>query len=77
MRSKITDKFQTTIHREIREKLKISRNDYIEWKLEKGVVIVTPVNKPFLKMKGIIKVGKGSIKKDIQNARERIAREVE
>ncbi len=34
MRSKITDKFQTTVPKKIRESLKLSRNDYIEWKNE-------------------------------------------
>ena len=73
MRSKITDKYQITIPKKIREKLKLSRNDIIEWKLERGLVIVEPINKPFLKFKGSIKIGKGNIEIDIKKARKRIA----
>ena len=74
MRSKITDKFQTTVPKEIREKLKISRNDYIEWKYSGGMVIVEPVQRPFLKYRGSIHAGTGDIKTDILKARENCAR---
>ena len=68
MKSKITDKFQITIPKQVREKLKLSRSDYLEWKFEKGYVIVEPVYDSILNYKGKVKVGKGSIEKDIKKA---------
>ncbi len=76
MKSKITDKFQTTVPREIREKLKLSRNDYIDWRIEKGYVIIEPVKKSLLDLKGCITVGEGNIRDDIERARNTIAGKV-
>ena len=65
MISKITDKFQITIPKKIRQILKLSRSDIIEWKIEKGLLTIEPLSKPFLAYKGKIDVGKGDIKRDI------------
>ena len=70
MRSKITSKFQTTIPREIRDCLHLIVSDSIEWKIEKNKILVEPVNKPFLKYKGSIKIESGNIKEDILEARK-------
>ena len=70
MRSSVTSKFQTTIPKEVRKRLKISVNDTLEWKIEKGTAVVTPLKKPFLKHKNSVKVGAGDIVNDINNARE-------
>ena len=69
MKSKITSKYQTTIPREIRDRLNLSVSDSIEWKIEKDKILVGPVNKPFLKYKGSIKIKSGNIKEDIVKAR--------
>lgn len=69
MKSKITSKYQVTIPREIRYKLKLSVSDSIEWKIKDDKVYVEPVNKAFLKYKSIIKVGPGDIKEDIIESR--------
>ncbi|TAL34028.1 MAG: AbrB/MazE/SpoVT family DNA-binding domain-containing protein [Spirochaetes bacterium] len=69
MFSKITDKFQITIPREIRELLKLSRNDSLEWKYKKGVVTVSPAKKSFLAFEGTVKTGPGDIERDIENAK--------
>ena len=70
MESVITSKYQTTIPKAVRENLKLSISDAIEWKIENGRVIVSPVKKNFLKHKNSIIVGKGNIREDIQSARK-------
>lgn len=69
MKSKITSKYQTTIPREIRDRLNLSVSDSIEWKIEKDKILVEPVNKPFLKYKGSIKIKSGNIREDIIKSR--------
>jgi len=73
MKSKITSKFQTTIPKNIREQMKLSVNDSIEWKMEKGKVILETAGKPFLKYRGSIAVGAGDIDEDIRKAKKVIA----
>ncbi len=70
MESIVTSKFQTTIPKAVRENLKIKVNDAIEWKVENGKVIVTPVQTNFLKHKNSVSTGKGNISEDIQMARK-------
>lgn len=70
MESVITSKFQTTIPKAVRENLKLSVSDAIEWKIENGKVIVTPVQKNFLQHKNTVNTGKGNISEDIQQARK-------
>ena len=69
MKSSVTSKFQTTIPKSIREKLKISVNDALEWEIEDGKVLVYPVQKEFLNFRNSIPVGKGDIKQDIERSR--------
>ncbi len=76
MRSKITDKFQITIPKEIRRQLKLSRKDALEWNIEAGKVVVRPVKNPLLNYKGTIQVGAGNIKKDIEKARKMMAEKI-
>ena len=65
MQSVITSKFQTTIQKGVRESLKLSVKDTLEWKIERGKTVVIPVHKRFLKYKNAIKTGAGKIKEDI------------
>lgn len=65
MKSKITSKYQIIIPRKIRDRLNLSVSDSIEWKIEKDKILVEPVNKPFLKYKGSIKIKSGNIREDI------------
>ena len=74
MRSKITDKFQITIPKAVRELLKLNRNDLLEWKVDDGAVTVEAVSKPFLRHQGTVYVGPGDIVQDIRKARQEIAR---
>jgi len=69
MKSKITSKSQTTIPRKIRDRLNLSVADSIEWIIEKDRILVEPVNKPFLKFKGSIKIKSGNIREDILRPR--------
>ncbi len=71
MKSKITSKYQTTIPREIRDRLNLSVSDSIEWKIEKDKILVEPVNKPFLKYKGSINIKSGNIREDVLLSRKR------
>ncbi len=48
----------------------------IEWKYERGLVVVEPGDKPFLSLKGVVKIGKGDIKSDIKKAGKHIAKNV-
>ncbi len=69
MQSVITSKFQTTIPKAVRENLKLSVQDALEWKIERGKVIVYPAQKKFLQYKNTVKTGKGDISADIERAR--------
>ncbi len=69
MRSVITSKYQTTIPKKVRETLKLSVHDAVEWRINGGVVVVYPTQRAFLSRKGCIKTGKGDIAADIAQAR--------
>ncbi|MBI5676595.1 MAG: AbrB/MazE/SpoVT family DNA-binding domain-containing protein [Nitrospirae bacterium] len=69
MRSVITSKYQTTIPKEIRETLKISIHDAVEWRISGNTAIVYPIQRDFLSHRGAIKTGKGDIAADIAKAR--------
>ena len=69
MKSTVTSKYQTTIPKSIREVLKLSINDTLEWEVEDGRVLVYPVQKNFLNFRNSISVGKGDIKKDTERGR--------
>jgi AbrB family looped-hinge helix DNA binding protein len=68
MQSVITSKFRITIPREVRERLKLSIHDTLEWKVDRGKIVVLPVQKEFLKYRNRIKTGPGKIEEDIKQA---------
>ena len=70
MLSKITSKFQITIPREIRSKLKLARNDSIEWIMDNSKVYIRQSKNSFEKFKGSIPVGEGDIENDIKSAKK-------
>lgn len=70
MQSTITSKYQTTIPKDVREKLGIEVHDALEWKIEKGMAVVIPVHKNFLQYRNAVKTGAGDIRSDIERARE-------
>ncbi len=69
MRSVITSKFQTTIPKKVRETLKLSVHDAVEWRIKGGVAVVSPAQRDFLSCRGCIKTGRGNIADDIAQAR--------
>lgn len=69
MNSTVTSKFQTTIPKEVREKLGISVHDALEWVVEKEKVTVYPVHKSFLHYRNTVKTGEGDITADIELTR--------
>ena len=71
MQSVITSKFQTTIPKDVRERLKLSIRDTLEWKIDRGKIVVLPVQKKFLEYRNKIKTGPGKIADDIEQARKR------
>ena len=70
MQSVITSKFQTTIPKDVRERLKLSIHDTLEWKIDRGKIVVLPVQKKFLDYRNKIKTGPGKIEDDIKQARK-------
>lgn len=69
MQSIITSKYQTTIPKAIRENIGLSVKDALDWKVERGRIVVSPVKQNFLKYRNAIKTGPGSIASDIEVAR--------
>jgi bifunctional DNA-binding transcriptional regulator/antitoxin component of YhaV-PrlF toxin-antitoxin module len=69
MQSKITSKYQVTIPKAVRSRLKLSVKDGLEWHFSEGCVTVAAAKKPFLAYRGVVRVGKGDIRKDIEEAR--------
>ena len=64
MQTVITSKFQTTIPKKIREKLKLLVNDSLEWRVGRGEIILKPFHKGVLLGKNSIKTGPGNIYED-------------
>lgn len=71
MRSVITSKYQTTIPKEVRDTLKLSVHDAVEWRIDDGVAIVSPTQVAFLSRRGCVRIGKGDIAADIKKARRK------
>ena len=69
MRSKVTSKFQVTIPKDIRAKLRINIDDAIKWRIEGSKVVVEPVARPFMRHEGMVQTGERDIKADIEQAR--------
>jgi bifunctional DNA-binding transcriptional regulator/antitoxin component of YhaV-PrlF toxin-antitoxin module len=67
--STITSKFQTTVPREVRRRLKLVRNAVLDWNVEGGRAVVTPREPRLLAHAGRIKVGKGSFRAERDAAR--------
>lgn len=73
-KSKITAKYQVTIPRNVRERLKLQVADAIEWsEAEDGRIYVAAAAAPILQLKGAITVGRGDIRRDVRAARTAIA----
>jgi bifunctional DNA-binding transcriptional regulator/antitoxin component of YhaV-PrlF toxin-antitoxin module len=73
MRTRISTKYQVTIPRAVRQALKLRSTDTLEWHNEIGGVSVRKVGHAAPSLRGRIKVGRGSIKHDIEAARSAMA----
>jgi len=65
----ITSKFQTTIPKAIREKFGLSVHDTLDWRIERGRIVVNAAEKDFRRFRGSVGVGPGRIDDDIARAR--------
>lgn len=68
-KSSITSKYQTTIPREIREKLRVGPGDVLQWEILGNQVRVAAAGAAFLDRRGSIRVGTGSVVEDVYRAR--------
>ena len=73
MISKITSKYQITIPKKIRNKLKLKIHGFIKWEENGGTISVKAAESPILKYRNSIKTGKGNIDKDIETVRSMVA----
>lgn len=69
-RSTITSKFQTTVPKEVREKLGVRPGDRLVWKTEGNVVRLVAESNPLDRLMGSLKVGRGNVLEDIRKARD-------
>lgn len=70
-KSTLTSKYQTTVPKEVREKLGLGPQDVLRWEVVAGAAHVTAASTAFLKRRGSIAVGSGSPVEDIRQARAR------
>ncbi|MEM8962266.1 MAG: AbrB/MazE/SpoVT family DNA-binding domain-containing protein [Acidobacteriota bacterium] len=68
--STITSKFQTTVPKEVREKLGLKPQDVLCWEVSGKDIRVIPARRSFLDRRGSFQVGPGSVVDDIRHARE-------
>ncbi len=68
-RSTITSKGQTTVPREVRERLGLAVHDTLEWEVDGSMIRVTVAARGFLRRRGSVRVGPGSAVEDVRRAR--------
>lgn len=71
-KSTISVKYQTTVPKEVREKLGSRPGDVLQWEVAGDHVRVTAATPAFLALQGIFKVGPGDPVEDVRKARELI-----
>ena len=69
-KSTITGQHQTTVPKEIRQKLGVGPGDLLQWQIVGDHVQVTAVTPAFLALQGAFKVGPGDPVEDLRRARE-------
>jgi len=68
--STITVKYQTTVPKEVREKLGVGPGDILKWEVVGDRVQVATAEPTFLLREGRIKVGPGDPVEDVRKARK-------
>jgi AbrB family looped-hinge helix DNA binding protein len=74
-KSTLSKKYQTTVPREVREKLGLRPGDVLLWEVDGSVARVTPATRAFLARRGSIKVGPGSTVENVRRARRQQGRD--
>jgi bifunctional DNA-binding transcriptional regulator/antitoxin component of YhaV-PrlF toxin-antitoxin module len=69
-KSTITVKHQTTVPKEIRQKLGVGPSDVLQWEVVGDHVRVTVATPAFMALQGAFKVGPGDPVEDVRRARE-------
>lgn len=69
-KSTLTAKYQTTVPKEVREKLHAEPSDVLQWELAGDHVRVTVAPSDFQELQGRFKVGPGDPVEDVRRARE-------
>lgn len=69
-KSTITVKHQTTVPKEIRQRLGVGPSDVLQWEVVGDHVRVTAATPAFLALQGTFKVGPGDPVEDVRTARE-------
>jgi AbrB family looped-hinge helix DNA binding protein len=69
-KSTLTVKYQTTVPKEVREKLGVRPGDVLHWEVVGSSVRVTAATPAFLTLQGSFKVGPGDPVEDVRKARE-------
>ncbi|HEX3526604.1 MAG TPA: AbrB/MazE/SpoVT family DNA-binding domain-containing protein [Thermoanaerobaculia bacterium] len=69
-KSTITVKYQTTVPKEVRERLGARPGDVLQWEVEGDHVRVSAAAPAFLALQGKFKVGPGDPVEDVRKARE-------
>ncbi|HVT16428.1 MAG TPA: AbrB/MazE/SpoVT family DNA-binding domain-containing protein [Thermoanaerobaculia bacterium] len=70
-KSSITSKHQTTVPKSVREKLGVGPGDVLRWEVLGGYVRLTAADRAFLKRRGTVVAGPGSVVEDMARARAR------
>ena len=73
-KSTITVKNQTTVPREVRERLGVGPRDQLSWEVVGDHVRVRAAGHAFLRRQGRIKTGPGDAVEDVRRARELMGR---
>jgi AbrB family looped-hinge helix DNA binding protein len=68
-RSTITSKWQTTVPKEVRERLGLTKNDVIDWEIDGTAARVVAASRAFLARRGAVRLGAGSAVDDVRAAR--------
>ncbi len=68
-KSTITSKYQTTVPKEIREKVGLAAGDELSWEAVEGYIRIVPSSTAFLERRGSIRVGRGSTVEDVRRWR--------
>jgi bifunctional DNA-binding transcriptional regulator/antitoxin component of YhaV-PrlF toxin-antitoxin module len=69
-KSTLTVKYQTTVPKEVREKLGVRPSDVLQWEVVGDHARVTAAAPAFLALQGRFKVGPGDPVADVHRARE-------